>query len=304
MREMKSLTLNDKTYDSFVDGVARPLAEASAIVCSASGTSILVADSSDHNLVGLHIYGKSTQAGTPTPAAPVDIVSVGDDGTIAVTVNSTEVELVVSNLRGIPVNDKTLATYTDANGQMWCADEIDLERGVHIRRVCRVTFTGSENILTSNMSPSVTGCYRYRWAAGNSYIPVNDNAKIYDGYCTHYGKVSADTAFNFGATNKTAVQVQGVSFYVTEPTLSEFVAYMVEQFERGTPIEVEYILATPIETQLTADEIEAYKALHTDKPSTTVTNDSGAYMTLEYVADAKAYIDSRFASAILPATVE
>ena len=34
----------------------------------------------DYPLMGLNLYGKSTQDGTPTPDAPVDIVSVGDSG--------------------------------------------------------------------------------------------------------------------------------------------------------------------------------------------------------------------------------
>lgn len=36
-------------------------------------------------LLGLNLYGKSTQNGTPTPENPVDIVSVGDSGSVAVT---------------------------------------------------------------------------------------------------------------------------------------------------------------------------------------------------------------------------
>ena len=34
----------------------------------------------DYPLMGLNLYGKSTQDGTPTPDTPVDIVSVGDNG--------------------------------------------------------------------------------------------------------------------------------------------------------------------------------------------------------------------------------
>ena len=39
----------------------------------------------DYPLVGLNLYGKSTQDGTPTPENPVDIVSVGDSGNVGVT---------------------------------------------------------------------------------------------------------------------------------------------------------------------------------------------------------------------------
>ncbi|MBP1560713.1 MAG: hypothetical protein J6C96_05640, partial [Oscillospiraceae bacterium] len=39
----------------------------------------------DYPILGLNLYGKSTQDGTPTPDNPVDIVSVGDSGSLGVT---------------------------------------------------------------------------------------------------------------------------------------------------------------------------------------------------------------------------
>ena len=47
-----------------------------------------------------------------------------------------------------------------------------------------------------------------------------------------------------------------------------------------------------LEDKLTEDELAAYDALHTYRDNTTVSNDAGAYMELEYVMDAKKYIDS------------
>ena len=45
---------------------------------------------------------------------------------------------------------------------------------------------------------------------------------------------------------------------------------------------VYYILATPTETDLTAEEIAAYQALHTYTPNTTVSNDTGAWVKVGY----------------------
>ena len=45
-----------------------------------SGESSYSVDAVDYPLLGLNLYGKSTQNGTPTPDTPVDIVSVGDNG--------------------------------------------------------------------------------------------------------------------------------------------------------------------------------------------------------------------------------
>lgn len=52
----------------------------------ASGNVITLVNSGNTPLNGLTIYGKTIQDGTPTPDAPVDLVSVGDSGSIDVTV--------------------------------------------------------------------------------------------------------------------------------------------------------------------------------------------------------------------------
>ena len=54
------------------------------LVGSASGTSVSVSDALAAPLMGLRVWGKSTQDGVPTPTAPVPIVSAGDGGTVTV----------------------------------------------------------------------------------------------------------------------------------------------------------------------------------------------------------------------------
>lgn len=58
----------------------------SNIVETASGEVITVSDSAEAPLQGLKVFGKTTQNGTPTPDAPVALESVGDGGTVSVTV--------------------------------------------------------------------------------------------------------------------------------------------------------------------------------------------------------------------------
>ena len=54
---------------------------------SASGnTPIIINDSADGKVIDLKVYGKTTQDGTPTPDAPIDLVSVGDSGSFNVDV--------------------------------------------------------------------------------------------------------------------------------------------------------------------------------------------------------------------------
>lgn len=63
-------------------------------------------------------------------------------------------------------------------------------------------------------------------------------------------------------------------------------------------IEFRFILETPIEHDLPPEVIEAYKQLHTNYPVTTVLNDAGAGMKVEYVADTKNYTDNKIAESV------
>lgn len=430
MKEMKSLTLNDKTYDCFVDDVAR----SAVVVSSASGENIVVSDSSDLPLVGLNLYGKSTQDDTPTPEAPVDIVSVGDDGTIkcwlfgknlfdasklglhkntslrvledgytiiatggkgatytssrcelplaplkgqrlcltadyiektgdsgsaqitivtpsttfyynvyeqhhsvAFTVpidatsvsigiytNNTNVGLTSDNtvtvkglrlmlysnkadgwtkavssqeasfiqtLRGVPVIDKNIATHADASGQMWCADEIDLARGLRVQRVSEnasLTFGSSG---TANGNVYVYSAYLYGTENVMNTRVISTHFKWVESGALAY--MSSGTMFIRNTDSSPVVYCAS-----TISTADGFNAWVRENNVRFLSV-----MATPIETTLTDEEIAAYKAMHTNKPNTTVLNDEGAYMSLKYIADPKAYIDNKV-SGILAATVE
>ena len=59
----------------------------------------------------------------------------------------------------------------------------------------------------------------------------------------------------------------------------------------GEDCRVLYQLKDEIHTVLSAEELAAYADLHTYRNTTTVSNTAGAYMELEYVMDAKKYID-------------
>ena len=301
--------------------------ENAAVVCPANGTAIVVNDSSANRLMGLCLYGKSTQDGTPTPAAPVDIVSVGNDGGLNVMVHGgnmaesiyistelsqyagalfvettllpattymlsfygtvgnvyyvnenifTETGVTVKNgistvtlitkseinkesnaqyqpgrgwlilknrevnsahafnnlalnygatiknyetpkgeqtvsltatLRGIPVTNKALATYTDANGQMWCADEINFERCEYVQRVKEFRLPTTPS---SFYQPA-------EWANKSAFVILNaldDGAKS-TGYATIPSLMTShfklDTAQNIANATTNAISQGGTN---------------------------------------------------------------------------------------------
>ncbi len=80
------------------------------------------------------------------------------------------------------------------------------------------------------------------------------------------------------------------------PSNEPWANWLKARKEAGNPVIVRYALANPIERDLTPEEIAAYKTLHTNYPSTVISNDAGAHMEVSYVADTKNYIDNKFAA--------
>ena len=283
MPEMKSLTLNGNTYDCFVDGVARSLAVGSAVIDSASGENITISDASNYNLMGLRIFGKTIQDGTPTPDAPVDLVSVGDNGSITVNVtgrnDAQSMTIATPNgLPGIPVDSD--GNYTDSNGQQWVCDEIDFARGIHVKRintvVLREVFTGFANATNTNYIAVV---------ASDAYPEANEIGGPV--LCDSLQTMSPDEQYKNNESSissgngKIKISIKDVA------TLEDLSRLLTDN-----PIKFQYALANPIETTLSDEELIAYADLQTYRNNTTVSNDASAHMEIEYVMDAKKYFDS------------
>lgn len=69
-----------------VGALAQDAVQPGTIICTASDKIMKVEDSAEYALKGLTLYGKTTQNGTPAPDAPVALESVGNSGTINITV--------------------------------------------------------------------------------------------------------------------------------------------------------------------------------------------------------------------------
>lgn len=187
-------------------------------------------------------------------------------------------------LPGIPVSSG--GNYTDENGQQWICDEVDLARGVYIQRTNRYTVNGRD-IETWKISSlqSVEGATRFdmyiiglragQQACLCSHYPGTEKANKYPEtcWCNSTGNASY---FEFRICTAKATTVEEIRALV-----------------QANPVDVVYALYTPIETPLSEAEINAFKALHSNNPNTTILNDAGAHMAVEYVADTKTYIDNK-----------
>lgn len=84
----KTLSLADRAADAQKVGEALDTkadkARENFLIGRASGAAISVDDAFAAPMLGLHVYGKSTQDSTPTPTVPVPITSAGSGGTVTV----------------------------------------------------------------------------------------------------------------------------------------------------------------------------------------------------------------------------
>ena len=171
-----------------------------------------------------------------------------------------------TSLPAIPVD--TDGNYTDANGQQWIADYVDLKRGKYVQRVWQKTFDGSESwgtymttgyyladILPEKMSNREMLCNQLRRGGGGIASNViiigafKANSTIYIENCTLRDNTLVDKG------------------------LSNLKTHLAKH-----PLVVITYLDEPIERDLTSEEIEAYKNLVTYAGTTIVENNAECYM--------------------------
>lgn len=265
---------------------ANQTAKSLMVVGKAEGSPISLEDAIDQYLVGLRIFGKTTQAGTPTPDAPVGLKSSVYDGSISVYVDGEqrqEVTVAIPNgMRGIPVSSG--GNYTDANGQQWISDEIDFARGVFVQRTQKQVFDGADEPWVASTTTN-SGIYRYKV----DVVGKANGSDVFDRVLSS----SLPKAENpsFAQIDKYCIALHpsddSLNVFVPFSTVDEWKTYLATE-----PMTVLFVLADPIKTPLSEEELAAYASLHTYRGNTTVSNDASAHMELEYVMDAKKYIDS------------
>lgn len=385
---MAQISENKEAVSKLKEDTAALQKRQNVLVGSETGNPVSCNDAFAAPLCGLTVYGKSTQDGTPTPDAPVPIVSAGDGGSVAVKVTGKNLFPVITNaniskinkptggvrygyvfyvpaqssvtasgnadigtncfvgdldiktqtytqkaqlvsekggtytaklqsgwyviyiandylptiltklnaakiqleigtkatvyepyreqlltlptpngLPGIPVTSG--GNYTDQNGQQWVCDEVDLERGVKVQRIGKVTPLSATDIL-NKLANTEEVRIDNPFIRGRGRLPM---------LCNTFKLVSVtwniDTPyiFSYAGTGDASI-----AFRLPIGVYSE--TYFKEH-----PTTVYGILATPIKTPLTPVEIAAYKALTAYAPDTVVQASDGAGIKLDYQRD-------------------
>ena len=290
------------------------------LVGSETGNPIAVDDAFAAPLRGLTVYGKSTQDGTPTPDAPVPIVSAGDGGSVAIKV--TGANMLEGTKPGVKSTANGITYTTYENGVLITGTATKaFNIALHEDTIHRLTH-GIYYLTTRGLSPSVMLNFFY---IGKFSSDVQ-NQKV---MLTRDANFSLQLQILEGASLNATVQVSltrdkstAYSPYreqlLTLPTPNGLSGIPVTSggnytdtqgqqwvcdevdLERGVKVqrvdkaafdstktldEQNAILATPIETPLTSAEITAYKALTTYAPDTVVQASDGAGLKLGYQRD-------------------
>ena len=267
---------------------------AAGIKPTVSDELVTLNDSADFALQGLKIYGKSTQDGVPTPENPIPIVSVGEGGSINLTISDTAEQKQIfpiptlDGLLGIPV--KSGGNYTDSKRQQWACDEIDFARGKWLQRIRKVKLSDLSwkmQITQNNKNQNFIGSVRPHDATEKNtpcictILPFKDVA--WDGKPSTLPKAYC---WGYNAT---------VSFPPDSPINSlEIFQSLISE----TSAEIIYLLATPIEHDLSPELIADYQKLHTYYPVTNLFASDNAGLEVQYLADTKLYIDKKLQSLV------
>lgn len=357
VQKVKELDAQKVETDEAISAVK---ARQNVLTGSELGNPLSVDDAFAAPLCGLTVYGRSTQDGTPTPDAPVPIVSAGESGSVTVKVTgknrmppnlktgnvvecfvkkNTPIALVFkgdlvsqggnilffdennnqnwfgidkgkaehhiqypvdltkfqyllsdmasenvcltwnasspdyepyreqlltlptpTGLPGIPVTSG--GNYADSTGQQWACDEVDLERGVKVQRVNAVDL--STCTVTGTTEFAVTKRLSIR-------LPIRGRDYKTEALCN---KLQFLVSFSDDTPH----------FYVDTSNAQVFIPIGAKNPEEGEYI-LFYVLATPIETPLTPDELATYSALTAYGPDTVVQASDGAGIKLDYQRD-------------------
>ena len=209
-------------------------------------------------------------------------------------------------LYGIPV--ETGGNYTDAYGQQWLCDEIDMTRGVHIQRIGHKYFTTSnlgswdfESARTpANAGVFVTDISDFNI---NTNYPVLCNRYVYGTNADSLGNTRAFSIYENRTWEACGPLEKALAF--NEGTIGNTIQDWYNKLSEWTSyggLDITYALTTPIERELSPNDIESFNELRSNYPTTTVGFEcmiDGAYYSIYgcngsvvYKADTKAYVDN------------
>lgn len=285
------------------------------LIGTETGNPVSVSDAFSAPLCGLTVYGKSTQDGTPTPDAPVPIVSAGDGGSVAVKVTGKNLFPVVTqtNLSIIIKPDGGIrygyTFYIPAGSTIVITCNASIDTNCYVGDFDTKTQKYTpKSVIASETGETKSAVVQSGWHVvyiATDYKPhiieKLNKAKIQMEIGTKSTAYSPyrEQLFALPTPNGLpGIPVTSGGNY-TDPAGQQWIcdevdfgkSVKVQRIDKGafdatkTLAEQNATLATPIETPLTSDELAAYKSLTTYALNTVVQAADGAGLKLDYQRD-------------------
>lgn len=220
-----------------------------------------LADSDNGKIMDMMLYGKSSQDGTPTPDNPVEIKSVVNPTVKVTNEDETESQTVTLpyTLNAIPVSSGGNVTI---NGQQYMADYIDVEKGKLVKKVKRIDLKNVSGLtnLSYGTHANGVGYLAYLISDSSNEKAIKDIPPLSNNYIG--SKWTSKSGYVYVPSDRSVIIVDS-----RFTDMSTAVGLIQDTY-------IIYALATPIEENLTAEQVQSLKALKTYYPTTNINIDS------------------------------
>ena len=210
---------------------------------TASGTEITVEDSLAFPLNSIKIDGKTVQNGTPTPDSPVEIKNVkGNNSILKITSsNGTDTNSIFLNLKDNELAQNDFVKIANNYGTIY--------------KTSKKIIIDENSGMTYDAASSTSEYNRF---TGNVLVGHKDNS-LYDTICTHYKSGNAIiNSQRAGSGNFKELLIIWTDKSIT--STEQFNELLKTQKENGTPVTVQYDLATPYTIDLgIQDNLDTYE---------------------------------------------
>lgn len=197
-------------------------------------------------------------------------IEVGTEATEYESYRKTRT-LIVPTLNGLPgIKVESGGNYADSTGQQWVCDEIDLAKGVYVKRIGQIHLDGTQTIISiTARTDSIRVTFRGYENAKREMIQHSNRLE-------HKSAYSQDIIGFVVASDGMGACILGLP--LTAGTTAETVSAWIAE----NPIDIQYILATPIETPLSAELCNSFANTNTWSEGTYILNQKSVPMQITY----------------------
>lgn len=207
-----------------------------------SGYPLTLNDCMENGLTTLTVYGKSTQSGNPTPTFPAAFSVCGN-----FSGNNYKIPMLITGgTSSYTLNvflNEPLCNINDVRDTA----ELNIENksAVLIKRIGHISLTGNESWASEGTATA--GLIRYQIPLSNyiSTDAVGSSAK-----CTHFTTQAGSPTWGIANTFALSQAYKKLYIRTNGSPVAEFKAWLQEQAQAGTPVEIYYQYETPITTDI------------------------------------------------------